>query len=63
MAGIIVIFLSHWQKLLSHMDHIIEKISSSNHKIYFNDQMVRMIVNLGSDKWKTTTTTHAKSAV
>ena len=32
------------------MDHISEHINYSNHKIHSYDQMIKMIVNLGSKK-------------
>ena len=45
------------------MDHIIEHIIPSNHKVHSYDQMIKMIINLVARHAKTTTTPHAKSPV
>ena len=52
MAGIIVIFFPNDTKLSSHMDQISEHLNASNHKIHPQDQMRKMVVNLGSNKGK-----------
>ena len=49
MAGIIVIYFLNHKKFSSHIDHIIEHINYSNHKIYSYDQTRKMIFNLGSN--------------
>ena len=52
MAGIIVIFFRNYNKLSSHMAHILDPIIYQNHKIHSYDQMRKNIVNLGSNKCK-----------
>ena len=46
----LLFFVLNKNKLSSHMDQIREKIYSSNHKTHSYDQMIKMIVNLGSKK-------------
>ena len=52
MTVIIVIFALNDKKLSPHMDHISEQINYSNHKTQSYDQMSKIIVNLGSNKFK-----------
>ena len=40
------------KNLSSHMSHISEHINSSNHKIHSYDQMIKIIVNLGTNKFE-----------
>ena len=46
----LLFFVLNKKKLSSHMDQISEKFNSSNHKTHSCDQMIKMIVNLGSKK-------------
>ena len=52
MAGIIVIFVLNDKKFSSHMAQISEKINSTNHKIYFNDEMINNIFNFCSKNYQ-----------
>ena len=56
MAGIIVIVFLEESKSSSHKAHISEHNNSSNLKIHSYDQMSKMIVNLGSNKYKSNNT-------
>ena len=59
MAGTIVIFFLNDKKLSSNMNQISEYINDSNQNIHSYDKMNKIIVNLGSKKYKTKKTTHA----
>ena len=52
MVSIIVIFCSQWQEFSSHMDQLSEHINSSNQKIHSYDQIIKIILNLGSKKFE-----------
>ena len=46
----LLFFVLNDNKLSSHMAQISERIKSSNHRIHSHDQMIKIIVNLGSKK-------------
>ena len=47
---IAILFFLNDKKLSSHMDHISEHINSLNQKFHSYDQMIKFILNLGSNK-------------
>ena len=51
MSGIFVIFFLNYKRLSSHLSHISEHINYSNNKIHSYDQIIKIIVNLGINKW------------
>ena len=50
MAGLIGFLVLNRKILSSHMYHISQTINTTNQKIHSHDQMIKMIVNLGSKK-------------
>ena len=45
-----IIFYIHDKKLSAHINQISECINSCNHKIHSYAQMIKMVINLGSNK-------------
>ena len=63
MAGIIVNSCSQRQEIYSHMNQISKHVNSLNQKIHSYDQISKIIVNLGSNKCRKTTTPNSNSSV